>query len=135
VRRLHGGILQCMSLGVTTEQLETYRRTMRRREAEAAARRAERRERAWVVAREAADLLRSQYGASRVLVFGSLAEGTHFSERSDIDLAAQGLRPEEHFAALGRLLALFTEFEFDLVDLDACPEGLREAILKTGASL
>lgn len=108
---------------------------MRRREAEVAGRRAERRERAWVVAREAADLLRSRYGVSRVLVFGSLAEGTHFTERSDIDLAAEGLPPEEHFAALGRLLAAFTDFELDLVDLDACPDGLRQAILKTGVSV
>ena len=108
---------------------------MHRRAAEADKRRAERREAAWAVAREAAELLRSRYGATRVLLFGSLAEGTHFSERSGIDLAAEGLLPSEHFAALGRLLCLSRDFEFDLVDLSACPPGLRAVILAEGVPL
>ena len=58
-------------------------------------------------------------------MLGSLAEGTHFRERSDIDLAAGGLRPSEHFSALGRLLTLSGDFEFDLAALGACPSGLR----------
>lgn len=108
---------------------------MRRRTAEAAARRSERQEAAWAVAREAAGLLRARYGATRVLVFGSLAEGTHFGERSDIDLGVDGLHPGDHFAALGHLLTLSRDFEFDLVDLSACPPGLRTAILAGGVPL
>lgn len=87
------------------------------------------------VAREAAALLRSRYGATQVLAFGSLAEGRHFSERSDIDLAAEGLRPSDHFAALGRLLTLSPNFELDLVDLGACPPGFRAVILAEGVPL
>jgi len=124
-----------MSSTLTAQQLDAYRQTMHRRAAEADARRAERRAAAWAVAREAADLLRARYGATRVLAFGSLAEGTHFSARSDIDLAAEGLRPSDHFAALGRLLTLSPDFEFDLVDLGACPRGLSAAILATGVHL
>ena len=124
-----------MSSTLTAEQLDAYRQTMRRRAAESDKRRAERREAAWAVAREAAELLRSRYGAARVLLFGSLAEGTHFSERSDIDLAAEGLRPSEHFAALGRLLCLSRDFEFDLVDLSACPPDLHAVILAEGVPL
>jgi len=73
---------------------------------------------------EAAGLVRERYGATTVIAFGSLAEGTHFSERSDIDLAAAGLRPGAQYAALGRLLTLSPDFEFDLVDLDACAAEL-----------
>ncbi len=124
-----------MSSTLTPKQLDTYRQTMRRRAVEADRRRAERRETAWAVAREAAALLRSRYGATQVLAFGSLAEGRHFSERSDIDLAAEGLRPSDHFAALGRLLTLSPNFEFDLVDLGACPPGFRAVILAEGVPL
>jgi predicted nucleotidyltransferase len=45
-----------------------------------------------------------------VLVVGSLLEGTHFGERSDIDLAVDGLLPSDHFAALERLRAEFIAF-------------------------
>ena len=124
-----------MSSTLTPQQLQAYRQTMHRRAAEADARRAERRAAAWAVAREAAELLRSRCGAARVLAFGSLAEGAHFSARSDIDLAAEGLRPSEHFAALGRLLTLSRDFEFDLVDLSACPPDLRAVILAEGVPL
>jgi predicted nucleotidyltransferase len=124
-----------MTSTLTAQQLDAYRQTMRRRAAEADKRRADRREAAWALAREAAELLRSRYGATRVLAFGSLVEGTHFSERSDIDLAAEGLRPSDHFPALGRLLTLSRDFEFDLVDLGACPPGLHAVVLAEGLPL
>lgn len=124
-----------MTTALTPEQLATYSRTMRRRAAEGQERRERRREAAWALAREATGLLRERYGATTVVAFGSLVEGTHFSDRSDIDLAATGLRPGDQYAALGRLLTLSPDFEFDLVDLDACAAGLRAAILARGVSL
>jgi hypothetical protein len=83
-----------MSSTLTPRPLDAYRQTKRRRAAEAAARRALRREAAWTVACEAADLLRSRYGVTRVLVFGSLVQGTHFDERSDVDLRVRSGGPE-----------------------------------------
>jgi len=77
-----------MSSTLAPRQLDAYRRTMRRRAAEADGRRAERREAAWAAAGEDAGLLRSRRGATRARALGALAEGTHFSARSDIDLAA-----------------------------------------------
>ena len=84
------------------------------------------------MAHEAAEVLRTRYGATEVILFGSLAEDEAYGMRSDIDLAARGLG-RVHFAALGRLLALSPEF--DLVDLDSCPQGLRDAILSRGVVL
>ena len=133
--RTDSGYTPAMIPAPTAQQLDAYRRTMRRRAAQTAERRARRREAAWTVAREAAELLRSRYGARRVLVFGSLPEGTHFGEHSDIDLAVEGIDPGEHYAALGRLLGLSPDFEFDLVDLGACPPHLRAAILAEGRQL
>jgi predicted nucleotidyltransferase len=91
---------------LTPEQIEVYAATLRVRTAETARRRHERREQAWVVSRQAAQVLRSQFGVTGVWVFGSLVEGDHFSERSDIDVAATGLTPVVHVEALGRLLRI-----------------------------
>jgi predicted nucleotidyltransferase len=78
--------------------------------------------------------LKADFGASEVYLFGSLAEGGSFGDRSDIDLGARGLGAA-HYRALGRLLSLSPDFEFDLVDLDACAEGLRDAVVTRGVVL
>ena len=87
------------------------------------------------MARQAAQVLRAQFGVTRVWVFGSLAEGDHFTERSDIDMAATGFTPAVHIEALGRLLGLSPDFEFDLVDLDHCPQGLCRAVEQSAVDL
>jgi hypothetical protein len=50
-------------------------------------------------------------------------------------MAATGLTPATHLEALGRLLRLFPEFEFDLVDLGTCPAALRRSVEQSGVSL
>ena len=87
------------------------------------------------MAHRAAALLRTEFGATDVVLFGSLAQDDQFGMRSDIDLAARGIDGSALYAALGRLLALSAEFEFDLVDLDACPPRLGEAIAAHGVTL
>lgn len=126
-----------MSTPLTAEQLVEYRATARRHQEERLQRRQRRRELAWTVAHEAASLLRAEYGASRVIVFGSLVEdgGRFFGEHSDIDLAATSLTIGGHLQALGHLLRLSSAFEFDLVDLDRCREGLRTAVENEGVEL
>ena len=119
----------------TPEQIEVYAATLRARTAETARRWHERREQAWTVARRAAQILRARFGVAGVWVFGSLVDGDHFTERSDIDMAATGLTPALHMEALGRLLRLSPDFEFDLVDLDHCPPGLRRAVEDSGVEL
>ena len=61
---------------------------------------AERWERAWRMARDAADLLREQFGATRVVAFGSLAHRETFTLWSDIDLAAWGIPPGKFYPAV-----------------------------------
>ena len=120
---------------MTAEQLAVYRETAHRRYLEAIERRADRRARAWSVATLGASILRECFGASAVLVFGSLAGGEWFAETSDIDLAAAGMRAEDYFTAVAAMQGLSSEFEVDLVDLDRCPSGLRESVLREGISL
>jgi uncharacterized protein len=77
----------------TPEQIEVYAATLRARSAEATWRRRERREQAWTVARQAAQVLRGQFGVAGVWVFGSLVEGDHFTERSESTWRPPASRP------------------------------------------
>jgi predicted nucleotidyltransferase len=120
---------------MTAEAMALYRATMRQRgEREQKARR-QRREGAWQIAKRAAALLKEEFGATQVVLFGSLAHGYWFSPTSDIDLAAWGLESDSYFTAVARLQELSPEFKVDLVDMESCQKGLREAILKDGKSL
>ena len=60
-------------------------------------------------------MLKSKYGASRVVVFGSLVDEPLFHHRSDVDLAAWGIDADEYLRALAELLSPTSEFSFDLV--------------------
>jgi uncharacterized protein len=120
---------------LTAEQLAAYRASANAR---GAARRAlldRRRDRAWGVARRAADLLRSDYGATRVVVFGSLCSGTFFDERSDIDLAVWGIAYEDLWRASGAVAAIDTTVAVDLIRSEEASSGLLEAIEKESTAL
>ena len=123
-----------MTLAMTPGQLERSRATRRRRAAENVERRRARAEAACSSARRAAGVLRSDSGATEVCLFGSPAETGAFGSFSAIDLAVRGLGSAHH-AAVGRLLSLSRDFEFDLVDLDACSQGLRDEIVGRGVRL
>lgn len=112
-----------------------YRATaQRRRQAELQAQR--RRQRlAWQLARQAATLLQEQFGANRVVVFGSLVHQGCFTPWSDVDLAAWGISPEDTFRAIGAVLALSREIEINLVDVSACRPSLLATIEQEGLTL
>jgi uncharacterized protein len=76
-----------------------------------------------------------RYGARRVWLFGSLAHGG-FHERSDIDLAAEGLPPgHELFLAGAELDDLASPFRVELVPLEDARPEVRERILSRGERL
>lgn len=76
--------------------------------------------------------------ARRVYLFGSLAFSMRgqrgFGPASDIDLAVEAIPREEYFRVLAEVNRM-SDFEVDLVDLEACPVPLREAILRNGVLL
>lgn len=61
------------------------------------------------------------HGAKRVILFGSRAKGTA-TQRSDIDLAVEGVRNVEVLRE--EIEEIPTLYSFDLVDLDTCENGL-----------
>lgn len=73
------------------------------------------------------------FGAARVWVFGSVAQGD-FDEGSDLDLAVAGLPPASFIAARVALGAR-CPIPFDLVELERAPASLREVILAEGQEL
>ncbi len=93
---------------------------------------ARRYDQAWRLTRRAASLLRRQYGASRVIVFGSLTNVTWFNPWSDIDLAAWEIPPEQFYAAVAAVTGLNQHFKIDLVDPENCRSELRKMIEKEG---
>ncbi|PKO20979.1 MAG: nucleotidyltransferase domain-containing protein [Chloroflexi bacterium HGW-Chloroflexi-1] len=94
-----------------------------------------RRQRAWRVARQAAKVLREQFGAQRVVIFGSLAQRGWFTQWSDIDLAAWGVPDERFYQAVATITALSPAFKVDLIDPETCRPRLRQAIEREGIEL
>ena len=92
----------------------------------------ERWERAFEVARRAAELLRLRYDATRVMAFGSLVHRPSFTPWSDIDLAAVDIPDDAFFRAVAAVTGLSAEFEIDLVDLRTCRAALRQQIEQEG---
>ena len=93
------------------------------------------RQQAWSVAQQAANILREEYQATKVVVFGSLAHGDWFKPGSDIDLAAWGIPPELFYKAVAVVTGLSSVFRIDLVDPESCQASLRAAIENEGVEL
>lgn len=112
-----------------------YRATARAREARRQFELAAHRERAWLVARAAAEVLRRSFGATRIVLFGSLAGDGAISLHSDVDLAVDGISPDGYFTAVGRLQGLDAGVGVDLVRFEDAPAALVAAIESAGVAL
>jgi uncharacterized protein len=108
--------------------------TRRRQQAEREALIARER-RAWELARQVADLLRRDFHAERVFVFGSLTRPGSFTEWSDVDVAADGIDPRDTLLAMEGVGSLSDEIPVNLADLNACRASLRATIEHGGQSL
>lgn len=95
----------------------------------------DRRQRAWQVAQRAADLLQEEFGATRVVAFGSLAHRASLTPWSDVDLAAWGLPADAFYRAVALVTGLSAEFKVDLVAPEDCPLRLRQVIEREGIEL
>ena len=124
-----------LSVTIPAEEMAQYRQTARQRLADqrqwCAARRAE----AWELARQAAEMLKREYGVERAVVFGSLLSPDLFHEASDVDLAAWGLTSANWLRAIVAVQGLSSEIELNLVDVGACSPGLRAVIEREGVEV
>jgi uncharacterized protein len=124
-----------MELSITPERMAAYKRGARERLAREEAATQERRAAAWQVARHAAARLRDEFGARRVLVFGSLVAGARFSATSDVDLAVEGIAPDRFWSAWASLDYIESPFEIDLVAIEFAPPKLCTAIESEGVEV
>jgi len=126
---------QVAALAGSPAEMAIYRATARRRKAQEEQALARRRERAWTLARQAASLLREQFGATRVAVFGSLAHKEAFTPWSDVDIAAWGIHPDDTWQAVGAVMDLDAEIEINLVDVSTTRPSVLAAIEREGLAL
>lgn len=93
----------------------------------------QRREKAWAKLPELRDVLQKQFGAMRVVVFGSLAVPDTFTHWSDIDLAVWGIAPDRLYEAVAVLNDLSPGIKVDLVDAERCHSiALKQIIQEEG---
>jgi predicted nucleotidyltransferase len=123
------------ALELTPEEMDGYRAAARRRAEQEHQQLAIREKRAWELARRAATLLREQFGATQVVVFGSLVHEGCFTPWSDVDVAAWGIRPADTFQAIGAVLDVDPEIKVNLVDVQACASSLLAIIETEGVAI
>jgi len=120
---------------IAKERMAAYRATAQRQwQAEQRALR-QRRQRAWHIARQAANLLRERFSANRVVVFGSLVDEGLFHSRSDVDLGVWGLDERIYYYAVAQVLALAPDIAFDLVRVEQASPALSAMIEQTGVDV
>ncbi len=92
-------------------------------------------ERAWCLARQAAEVLRRDFGATRVVVFGSLLRPGAFGLLSDVDIAVWGIQPQDTFRAMNAVADLDEEIEVNLVDVRTCHASILQVIESEGVDI
>ena len=90
---------------------------------------------AWQIAQQAARILREQFGAQKVMVFGSLVHPALFHRQSDVDLVVWGLVGRDYFRAASVLLDIDPSISIDLVAFEDARPGLQEVVLREGREL
>jgi predicted nucleotidyltransferase len=89
----------------------------------------------WILARKAAKLLKCEFSAEKIFVFGSLLHESSFTLWSDIDLSASGIAADKYYAAVAAVSDLSSSTKIDLVDMESCRPSLRDTILMEGVEL
>lgn len=118
---------------ITPEQMERYRRHAKEREAARQKQLIARRDHAWELARRAAELLKNEFNATRVVLFGSILHPELYHSRSDIDLAVWNI--EHYYRAVAQILDLDPEIRFDLIPIEDAKPVIRELVEKEGIDL
>ena len=85
-----------------------------------------RQQQGWQAARRAAKDLK-EFGAQRVVLFGSMLDSERMTWHSDIDLAVWGIRSEDYLRA-GAAAEKGHDFPVDLIDAQSAPPHILVAI-------
>jgi predicted nucleotidyltransferase len=113
--------------------MEVYRSSALKREQVLRKQIQHRHEKAWQISRLAAQILKSEFGVTRVVVFGSLLQPTLFHLNSDIDLAIWDVH--DYFRAVSKMMDLDPDFRIDLVPIEDARVEIRSLIEKEGLEI
>jgi predicted nucleotidyltransferase len=86
-------------------------------------------------AKELADILKADFGATKVVLFGSMLSVNDIHMKSDIDLAVWDLPSGDYIKALTALMWNAEEFSVDLVRIEEAPPSLKDYIADKGLTL
>ena len=87
-------------------------------------------------AKQAALFIKSNYGAAKVYLYGSLAWSRSFGPHSDIDLLVEGFsRPDAYWRMLSELWALTSPFPPSVVLAEDAQAGLLARVREKGVEL
>jgi predicted nucleotidyltransferase len=117
---------------LTSADMARYRAAARRRHQAEQQARERREQRAWELARRAAVLLRDEFHADWVAVFGSLIHPGCFTSWSDVDIAARGIAPRDTLRAMECVRDQSDDIPVNLVDLAVCSDSLRRVVEREG---
>ncbi len=119
-------------------KLQTYIKHFRERQARQAHEQDHLRSKAQATAELLSHRLRTRWGATEIILFGSLAKCLRgrgsFLARSDIDLAVRGLDSASFFRILADLESI-SYCPVDLVYVEECSPQLRQSIERDGILL
>lgn len=85
--------------------------------------------------RDAAALLRAQFGARRVVLFGSLAHAAWYTSDTDVDLAVGGLDADAYWQAWRLVEQVVGDRSVDLIEIETAAQSLRMSIERHGIEL
>ena len=83
----------------------------------------------------AADLLKTRFGARRVILFGSLAHQGWFAPDSDVDLMVEGLVAGDYWQAWRLVEETVADRAVDLIELETASPSLLQSIRRHGVEL
>ena len=118
------------NLELTSSAIAAYRNAAKRRWAETEEKRDGPKEES-----VPGSLLKGQFNATKVVVFGSLVRSDCFTLWSDVDIAAWGISPRDTFRAMGAVRDLDDTIEVNLVDVETCKPKLLAFIEQEGILL
>ena len=84
--------------------------------------------RAWETAYQVATLLYEKFGATQVVVFGSLTEPMGFTDGSDIDIAVSGLSDDAYDKAWNAIWDFKSGFKIDIINFDRSKGLFKERV-------
>jgi uncharacterized protein len=88
---------------------------------------------AWADVQEIAELLRARFGATRVIVFGSLVRGG-FDAESDIDMAVEDIPAQDYFVAMAAANEISHQW-VDLKPLESLESHFLQKVLTMGRAI